>query len=59
MSKEAKKRGFAAMDPERLRQIASSGGIARKRVYESRRRNGQERGVEPQPEAAPRPGARS
>jgi hypothetical protein len=54
MSEQAKKRGFAALDPKRLRQIASSGGIARKRVYETLRRTGRESSLERQPEQPPR-----
>lgn len=38
-SKE-RKRGFAAMSPEQLRQIASSGGIARREAYKQARLNG-------------------
>jgi hypothetical protein len=45
MSQESKKRGFAALSPERLRQIASSGGVARKKMYDMMR----------QEEAAQRP----
>jgi len=32
-----KKRGFAAISPERMREIASAGGIARKRAYDMTR----------------------
>ena len=42
MSEQKKKRGFAALDPERMRQIASSGGVARKRVYDSMHSNGRQ-----------------
>ena len=31
---QTKKRGFAAISPERMREIASAGGIARKRAYD-------------------------
>jgi hypothetical protein len=34
MSEEQKKRGFAALSPERMKQIASSGGMARKVAYD-------------------------
>jgi hypothetical protein len=37
MADKEKKRGFAALSPERLRQIASSGGVARKKIYEEMR----------------------
>jgi hypothetical protein len=36
-----KKRGFAAMSPDLLRQIASSGGIAQREAYKQARQNGQ------------------
>ncbi|MGN6368516.1 MAG: hypothetical protein ACTHN5_09665 [Phycisphaerae bacterium] len=32
-----KKRGFAAISPERMREIASAGGVARKRAYDQAR----------------------
>ncbi len=47
MQPEKKKRGFAALSPERLREIASSGGIARKRAIDQSRertRQGGQRG---------------
>jgi len=31
---QAKKRGFAAISPERLKQIASAGGVARKKAFD-------------------------
>lgn len=34
MQVEKKKRGFAALSPERLKEIASSGGIARKKAID-------------------------
>jgi hypothetical protein len=37
-----KKRGFAAMDAEQLRRIASSGGIARREAYKLARQNGRQ-----------------
>lgn len=36
---DPKKRGFAAMSPDQLRQIASSGGIARREAYKQARQN--------------------
>ena len=34
MEPEKKKRGFAAITPERLREIASQGGVARKKAFD-------------------------
>ncbi len=31
---QSRKRGFAAISPERMRAIASAGGIARKRAFD-------------------------
>ena len=33
----SKKQGFAAISPERMREIASAGGIARKRAFDQAR----------------------
>lgn len=52
MAEDMKKRGFAALSPERLREIASSGGVARKKMYESLRRETVSR-----PNNPPRPSA--
>jgi len=37
MSESKKKMGFASLSPERLREIASSGGVARKKAFDQAR----------------------
>jgi len=39
MNETKKKRGFAAMSPDQLRQIASAGGVARREAYKLARQN--------------------
>jgi hypothetical protein len=53
---QPKKRGFAAMSPEQLRQIASSGGIARREAYKVARQHGRSgNGLPLNPPAQPKP----